>query len=184
VDVQCSSDVPPPDITAVTDEADNCTANPTVTFVNDVSDGGINPEIITRTYRIADDSGNTTDVAQTITVNPFLITLQPADQIVFVGGSANFSVTANFVDTYQWQVSTNGGGSFANITDGVEYAGATTSNLTVLAPDIDKNSFIFRVLMSNTGGSCPSITSSNASLTIQVNGVITNRGITYRVNKD
>ncbi|WP_232804753.1 hypothetical protein, partial [Salegentibacter maritimus] len=33
LNVQCIADVPEPDITVVTDEADNCTANPTVAFV-------------------------------------------------------------------------------------------------------------------------------------------------------
>ena len=39
-----------PDITVVTDEADNCTAAPMVAFVSDVSDGNTCPEVITRTY--------------------------------------------------------------------------------------------------------------------------------------
>ncbi|WP_161436375.1 BspA family leucine-rich repeat surface protein [Poritiphilus flavus] len=69
VNVQCVSDVPTPDISTVTDEADNCTANLTVSFVSDLSDGNSNPEVITRTYRITDEAGNSTNVTQTITVN-------------------------------------------------------------------------------------------------------------------
>ncbi|WP_158276108.1 HYR-like domain-containing protein [Brumimicrobium oceani] len=67
--VQCIGDVPVHDISLITDEADNCTVNPTVTFVSDVSDGNTCPEVITRTYNIADDCGNNIDVVQTITVN-------------------------------------------------------------------------------------------------------------------
>ncbi|PWH84994.1 HYR-like domain-containing protein [Brumimicrobium oceani] len=67
--LQCVGDVPAPDINAITDEADNCTTNPTVTFVSDVSDGNTCPEIITRTYNIVDDNGNNIDVIQTITIN-------------------------------------------------------------------------------------------------------------------
>ncbi|UKN01503.1 PKD domain-containing protein [Paracrocinitomix mangrovi] len=69
VTVQCIGDVPAVDVTAITDEADNCTVNPTVTHVSDVSDGNTCPETISRTYRITDDCGNTTDVVQTITVD-------------------------------------------------------------------------------------------------------------------
>ncbi|PWH86869.1 HYR-like domain-containing protein [Brumimicrobium oceani] len=69
ISVQCIGDVPTPDILVVTDEADNCTTNPTVTFVGDVSNGNTCPEIITRTYRITDDCGNFTDVNQTITIS-------------------------------------------------------------------------------------------------------------------
>src|SRR5690606_24755922 len=80
IHVYCSSDIPAPNILVVMDEADNCTVNPLVTFFNDVSDGGNNPEIITRTYRITDVAGNYMDVFQTITVTPLLITAKPTDR--------------------------------------------------------------------------------------------------------
>ena len=67
--VQCIGDVPAPDVLSITDEADNCTVNPTVTYVGDVSDGNTCPQIITRTYNIADDCGNNINVVQTITIN-------------------------------------------------------------------------------------------------------------------
>jgi len=85
VTVQCSADVPLPDATVVTDEADNCTANPAVAFVNDVSDGLSCPETITRTYSVTDDCGNQITVTQTIIVddttlptasNPAQVTVQ------------------------------------------------------------------------------------------------------------
>ncbi|WP_187269485.1 T9SS type B sorting domain-containing protein [Flagellimonas hymeniacidonis] len=67
IHVQCIGDVPDYDISVVTDEADNCGVD-TVEWLHDVSDGGSNPEIITRTYRIKDSSDNFTDVEQIITV--------------------------------------------------------------------------------------------------------------------
>src|SRR5690554_3446073 len=67
--VQCIGDVPAADVTLITDEADNCTVNPIVTHVSDVSDGNTCPEVITRTYNIADDCGNNIDVVQTITID-------------------------------------------------------------------------------------------------------------------
>ena len=90
VSVQCPSNVPATDITVVTDEADNCTASPTVAFVSDVSDGNSNPETITRTYRVTDGAGNSTDVVQTITVddttaptasNPTAVSVQCASNV-------------------------------------------------------------------------------------------------------
>ncbi|NJB70643.1 hypothetical protein GGR42_001105 [Saonia flava] len=185
VTVFCTGDVPTSDITVVTDEADNCTVNPVVTFIGDVSDGGTNPEIITRTYRITDDAGNTTDVTQTITISPVTITGQPTDQSIIAGNNGVFSATVANADTYQWQVSTNGGGSFSNLSDGTEYSNTQSASLTVNSADIDKNGYIFRVIASNTGGvSCTPITSSEVTLTISVETVITNRKITYRVNKN
>jgi len=184
VNVNCSSEVPAPDILVVTDEADNCTTTPTVAFVNDVTDGGSNPETITRTYSITDDAGNSTNVTQIITVSPFIITTQPVDQLVFAGNTGNFTVVAANVDTYQWQVSTNGGGSYANITDGVEYTGTTTATLSVLSPGIDKNGFLYRVMVSTAASACPILTSNSAILTMKVSSVVTNRKVTYRVNKN
>ena len=69
INVECIGDVPANDITSVTDEADNCTATPLVAFVSDVSDGNSCPEVITRTYSVTDDCGNSINVTQTITVD-------------------------------------------------------------------------------------------------------------------
>lgn len=182
--VYCSSDVPAVDITVVADEADNCTANPTVTFIGDVSDGGSNPEIITRTYRITDDSGNTTNVEQTITVLEIGITGHPSNQIVFSGTNAIFSVNAYNADTYQWQVSTNGGVSYSSISDGVEYTGTQTSILTASSASINKNGNRYSVLVSNSASSCTIIVSNSGILAVKVSTVITNRRITLRAIKD
>ncbi|MEH6772110.1 C-type lectin domain-containing protein [Maribacter arcticus] len=183
--VFCTSDVPAADIMVVTDEADNCTVNPIVTFISDVSDGGTNPEIITRTYRITDDSGNSTDVFQTITVSPATITVQPSDLSVIVGNDGVFYVTANNTDSYQWQLSINGGVSFNNLTDGSEYSGTQTTTLTAIKPNVDKNGYIFRVIVSNYGSvSCTPVVSNEAILITLVGSVITNKRITYRIIKN
>ncbi len=53
----------------VTDEADNCDATLDATFSDDVADGTCEGEqIITRTWSLTDDCGNTTTHTQTITV--------------------------------------------------------------------------------------------------------------------
>ncbi|MEM7486665.1 MAG: gliding motility-associated C-terminal domain-containing protein, partial [Bacteroidota bacterium] len=63
INVQCFGDVPVPDIAAVIDEADNCSI-PVVAFVGDNQVGNV----ITRTYSITDDAGNSINVTQNITV--------------------------------------------------------------------------------------------------------------------
>ncbi|WP_424987570.1 T9SS type B sorting domain-containing protein [Flagellimonas alvinocaridis] len=62
----CDS-TPIPDPSVVTDEADNCAVD-TVTHIGDISDGLINPETITRIYRVTDIYNNYLDVQQTIYV--------------------------------------------------------------------------------------------------------------------
>src|SRR5665254_16610 len=69
ISVQCIGDVPVPDITVVTDEADDCTVAPVVVWVSDASDGNTCPEVITRTYSVTDAYGNSITVTQTITVD-------------------------------------------------------------------------------------------------------------------
>nr|WP_320023638.1 HYR domain-containing protein [uncultured Draconibacterium sp.] len=76
--VECTADVPAPDITVVTDEADNCTGAPVVAFVSDVSDGNTCPEVIIRTYSVTDDCGNSIQVMQTITIDDTTAPVAPS----------------------------------------------------------------------------------------------------------
>src|SRR5690606_18865288 len=184
VTVYCSADIPVIDIEVVTDEADNCDQAPTVTHISDVSDGGSNPEIITRTYRVTDLAGNYLDVQQTITITPFTITDQPADATVIVGNNGSFTVSTNGGDRFQWEVSTDGGGSYAPITDGTDYSGSQTATLTVISPDRTKSGHRYRVHVSKDAATCAALVSNGAEMTMKVGTVITNRKITHRVNKD
>ncbi|MDG1332372.1 MAG: gliding motility-associated C-terminal domain-containing protein, partial [Crocinitomicaceae bacterium] len=77
--VSCFVNVPAPDPTVVTDEADNSVIPPVVAFVSDVSDGNSCPETITRTYSITDDCGNSINVTQQITIIPTAAPVIPAD---------------------------------------------------------------------------------------------------------
>ena len=67
ISVECSSAIPAPDVSIITDAADNC-AIPVVTFVSDVSNSGSCPEVITRTYSLIDDCGNETFITHNITI--------------------------------------------------------------------------------------------------------------------
>lgn len=183
VTVFCSADIPPPDILVVTDEADNCTANPVVTYEGEVSDGGSNPEIITRTYRITDAAGNTADVEQVITVEPLSLDSQPAATVVFAGTDAVFSVATTHADTFQWQLSTNSGMSFSDITDGPDYSGTQTPSLTIQSPGLPFNGYQYRVRISNASASCDPIVSDAAEVTLRVRTVLSNRRITHRVQQ-
>ncbi|KPM30235.1 C-type lectin domain protein [Croceitalea dokdonensis DOKDO 023] len=182
--VFCASDIPAPDILVVNDEADNCSPAPTVSFVGDISDGGANPEIITRTYAVSDAAGNSIQVTQTFTVNAFEITQQPINFSATAGGSATFMVGASNADTYQWQLSTNGGVSFINLSDTAAYSGTQSPTLSLNAPiSSAMQGYQYRVLVSNSNAACPAILSNSAALSVGAATVITNRRITFRVQQ-
>jgi uncharacterized repeat protein (TIGR03803 family) len=93
---------------------------------------------------------------------PPLITAQPANQAVFEGMTAVFSVgtTSNALLTYHWQY--DNGVHLVGLTDGGDITGSTTSTLiisNVSSADVGG----YSVIVSNTAGS---VTSSNAFLTI------------------
>jgi uncharacterized repeat protein (TIGR01451 family) len=90
-------------------------------------------------------------------VGPPTITSHPQSTGVCSGSLATFSVTANDAAAYQWQVSTNGGGVWSNI------SGATGANYAFTASNAD-NGKQYRVIVTR-GPSC-SVTSNAATLTI------------------
>lgn len=110
---------------------------------------------------------------------------QPSDITIFAGDTGVFTVNADNADTFQWQVSSDNGLSFSNINNGVVYSGTDTGTLTINENDINYSGFQYRVIASNTSLSCPSSEISTAAiLTVLVRNVISNRKITYRVNKN
>jgi hypothetical protein len=72
------------------------------------------------------------------------ISQQPASQTVIAGSTASFSVSASGPTTvaYQWQTSTNGGASFANI------SGATNSTYTTPALAVANSGTQYQVVLS------------------------------------
>lgn len=131
----------------------------------------------------AGDPPNPTITAVT-SLTPFVIDTanQPVDQTVFAGVQAHFSVIVNNVNSYQWQVSTDNGSNFVNISNGADYSGTNTPNLIVLNTNTSKKNYLYRAVAHNNAANCDAI-SSGALLKIRVRTVISNRRITYRVKK-
>ncbi|MBI4947712.1 MAG: T9SS type A sorting domain-containing protein [Bacteroidetes bacterium] len=95
---------------------------------------------------------------QTLKALP-VITVQPVNQTCQLGTTV-FSVTATGALTYQWQE--YAGASWANITDGGIYSGATTAALTITGTTVSMNNYQYRCVISNP---C-AITSSAATLSL------------------
>ncbi|HEX6428650.1 MAG TPA: hypothetical protein VF008_13235, partial [Niastella sp.] len=90
----------------------------------------------------------------------------PVSQTVCSGTSPAFtigSVTATGPATFQWQVSTNSGGPYTNVTNSATYSGATTVTLTISNVTIGLNGNWYRCVVTDGTGSTQSI---GANLTV------------------
>ncbi|RYE20674.1 MAG: T9SS type A sorting domain-containing protein, partial [Sphingobacteriales bacterium] len=120
-------------------------------------------------YRVNVFSCTTTPVVSTeatLTVNELsVINTQPTASVICAGSNTSFTVAAAGTNIgYQWQVSTTGcTGTFANITNGAVYGGATTATLALTAPTAALTGYAYRVVITN---SCNTVTSSCVALTV------------------
>ncbi len=118
-----------------------------------------------------------------ITILPAVsIGTQPLDRTICLGCSTTFSVATSNANTFQWQQFN--GSTWVNVTNTRVHSGANTATLTVTDATAMDNGNQYRVLVSSSVNTCNSETSNTVVLTLVVQSVITNRRITYRVNKN
>jgi hypothetical protein len=118
-------------------------------------------------YRCQLDFGAINSNAATLTVyDPPVINTQPTNLTACSNAtSGSFSVSASGSNlTYQWQVSTDGGSSWNNVS-GSNISGATTSSLSFSSFTNAMNSYQYRVVVSGSSP-CTSVTSNAVTLNI------------------
>jgi len=95
---------------------------------------------------------------------PPIITTQPVDATAIAAAAANFFVVASaeLPISYQWQVSTNGGTTWANVPESGVYSG-TQTHIMHISNTLTLNGYLFRCNVSNASG--PTI-SNSALLTV------------------
>ncbi len=107
------------------------------------------------------DDAIASDSAGAITIGT-----QPANASVAATNTQAFTVAATKTGagslTYQWQVSTDGGATFANVTTGTN---GTTATYTTAATAAGDNGNQYRVKVNTTGGA-PEVVSNAATLTV------------------
>jgi sugar lactone lactonase YvrE len=115
------------------------------------------------------DSGNST-IRKGVPGPPSspALAAQPLGQTVWAGQAATFSATVAAVPdpTFQWQVSTDGGGTWSNLTDGNGISGSATAVLNV--DGLNGNQY--KCVVSNSVGS---VTTSSAALVTIANEAYT-----------
>ena len=85
------------------------------------------------------------------------ITAQPTDQTVVSGTTATFTVAASNATGYQWQISTNSGSSFSDISS------ATAASYSTGVTALSDSGTQYRVIVSGAGNS---VTSSAVTLSV------------------
>ena len=84
---------------------------------------------------------------------PIIINLQPISQITCDLEETIFTIETNVIDSYQWQVSTDGI-NWINITNNSTYSNATTNKLTISSTPISFQNNKYRVALGKIGNSC------------------------------
>jgi uncharacterized repeat protein (TIGR03803 family) len=125
---------------------------------------------------VSNSAGAVDSNTATIVVVPVAptITTQPANQVAKLGLNARFAIVANGTPplSYQWQVSTNMGASWTNLTNIPPYSGALTTALTV-ASTAALNGAQYRCVVTNSAGS---VASNAATLIVRPPGARTTAG--------
>lgn len=114
-----------------------------------------------------------TSNAATLTVNSSVtVTGNPSNSTICEGTGTSFSASASGTGlNYQWEVSTDGGVTWSNVSNGANYSGATTPTLTLIntPPTFNQNRYRCNI---SSPPCTPGITSS-ALLTVNSYPVIT-----------
>lgn len=95
------------------------------------------------------------------------ISSQPQNVTICNGssGAVTIGITGTNL-TYQWQVSTNGGGSFTDLTNTSTYAGVATKTLSISGVTLAMNNYQYRVVMN---GTCTQANTASAAAILTVN---------------
>ncbi len=91
-----------------------------------------------------------------------IITANPLNRSICVGGSTTYSVSASNATTYQWQVDTGSG--YVNIANGGTYSGALTATLTITGVTPGMTGNLYRCIVSGTES--PDAASNGGMLTV------------------
>ncbi len=135
----------------------------------DLSSQGVTADIDgdDRTYTTTPNIGADEFISCIIPV----VTVNPADDIICSGAPASFTVAATGTVTlnYQWQVSTDGGLTYSNLSNAGVYSDVTTTTLAISSSTgLGNNKY--RAVVTNI---CGIDTSAAATLTIQTSPVLT-----------
>ena len=102
----------------------------------------------------------------TATINqPLVINTQPGDKTALVGQNTSFTVSATGTGiAYLWQLSTNGGSIWNDLTNNAIYSGVTTATLGITNVLLTYNGYKYRCRL--TGTCTPVVYTNEVTLTV------------------
>ena len=102
-------------------------------------------------------------VVKSVSCSP-VATTQPSSATICQNGNATFTAAfSNTPTSYVWQVSTNGGGAWTNLTNGAPYSNVTTASMTITGATTGMSTYQYRCVATN---GCGSGNSNAATLTV------------------
>jgi hypothetical protein len=117
----------------------------------------------------------TSSAAVLTVIAPVSITTQPVSRAVCVGNNTSFTVVGSSVQTivYQWQVSTDNGANWNNVTNTGVYSGANSATLSITGATLAMNNYRYRCQLSNATCTVPTVSNNAAVLTVNALPVVT-----------
>jgi hypothetical protein len=97
------------------------------------------------------------------------ISLQPVAKTICENGDATFISNGSGYTGLQWQKSTDGGATWANITDDAAHSGSATNQLSIVSGPITLNSNQYRLGLI---GECTTVYSNAVLLTVNASPVV------------
>ena len=105
------------------------------------------------------------------------ISSQPQNVTICNGGSGSVTIGITGTNlTYQWQISTNGGGTFTDLANNATYSGVTSKTLNITSAALSMASYQYRVVLNGTCTQA-NTTSAVAILTVNTPAAITTNPI-------
>ena len=154
-----------PDYIDSDSDADNCSDVIEAGFSDGNADGilGNTPFTVNSNGLITSSTdGYNSPNSNYITAAPIIISSQPTDQTGCVAQNASFKIVTNTVDSYQWQLSTDGV-NYLDISDNGLYSGTATDSLSIDGITVTMENYHYRVSLKKNGNTCGLI-SSDAKL--------------------
>ena len=140
-------------------DGDNCSDVLEAGFADPDADGilGNGTPSVNANGVVTGAGGYTTPNPNFVVATPIIINTQPQDVLVCENVQAVFTIDTNAGVTYQWQVSTNGGGIFTNLNNDTVYSGVTTPTLTISDLSFAMNQYQYRVQLNRPNNICGAV---------------------------